>query len=117
MRRIPMSILAFAIFAAPAFAEIPQRLGCKSYARVVADEWSVGYIEVADPGTTAPEDQVLFIGFGREYYVPRKDSGIIDSGYFRIRKRNQVFWDAFNRCMDGGNVSITLPPPGVDTAN
>jgi hypothetical protein len=117
MRRISMSFLALALLAGPALAEVPQRLGCKSYARVVADEWSVGYIEVADEGTTAAEDQVLFIGSGREYYVPRKMTGIVDSGYFRIRKRNQVFWDAFNRCMEGGNVSITLPPPGVDTAD
>jgi hypothetical protein len=116
MRRLFLSFAALALVAGPALAEVPQRLGCKSYARGVADDWSQGYIAVADEGTTAPDDMVLFIGAGREYYVPRKMTGLVDSGYVRIRKRNQVFWDAFHRCMRGGNVTIVLPPP-VGTGN
>lgn len=116
MRRISMSIFALALLAAPAFAESPQRLACKSYAREVADQWSKGYIEVADEGTSAAADQVLIIAAGREYYVPRSSGGIVKPVYFRIRERNQVFWDAFERCQRGGHISIKLPPPG-STAN
>jgi hypothetical protein len=116
MRRIFMSIFAIAFLAAPAFAESPQRLACKSYAREVADNWSKGYIEVADQGETAAADQVLIIAAGREYYVPRAGSGIVDSVYFRMRKRNQVFWYAFERCQRGGTISITLEP-ATETEN
>lgn len=116
MRRIFMSIFALAFLAAPAFAESPQRLACKTYAREVADEWSKGYIEVADEGETAAAGQVLIIAAGREYYVPRSGSGIIKPVYTRIRERNQVFWDAFDRCQSGGHVSIKLEP-AKNTAN
>lgn len=116
MRRISMSIFALAVLAAPAFAESPQRLACKTYAREVADQWSKGYIEVADEGETAATDQVLIIAAGREYYVPRAGSGIIKPVYTRIRERNQVFWDAFERCQNGGHISITLEPD-AETAN
>lgn len=117
MRRIFMSVFVLAAFTAPALAEqSPQRLACKSYAREVADTWSQGYIEVADEGETAAPDQVLIIAAGREYYVPRKGSGIIDSVYTRMRKRNQVFWHAFERCRNGGNVTIRLAP-ATETAN
>jgi hypothetical protein len=120
MRRISMSIVALAVLtalAAPAFAEqSPQRLACKSYAREVADQWSEGYIAVADEGTTAAADQVLIIAAGREYYVPRRGSGVIDSVYTRIRKRNQVFWDAFHRCQRDGDIAIKLAP-AIETEN
>jgi hypothetical protein len=110
MRRIFMSIFAIAFLAAPAFAESPERLACKSYAREVADEWSKGYIEVADEGESAAADQVLIIAAGREYFVPRAGSGVIKSVYFRMRERNQVFWDAFERCQHGGTISVILEP-------
>jgi hypothetical protein len=116
MRRIFMSIFAIAFLAAPAFAESPERLACKSYAREVADQWSKGYIEVADEGTSAAADQVLIIAAGREYYVPRAGSGIVDSVYFRMRKRNQVFWHAFERCQRGGTISVILEP-ATEAAN
>jgi hypothetical protein len=119
MRRISMSIVALAVLAAlaaPAFAESPQRLACKSYARDVADQWSEGYIEVADEGTSAAADQVLIIAAGREYYVPRKSSGVVDSVYTRMRKRNQVFWHAFERCQHGGTISIIMEP-AAEAAN
>lgn len=111
-----MSIFAFAFLAAPAFAESPERLACKSYAREVADNWSKGYIEVADEGESAAADQVLIIAAGREYFVPRAGSGVIDSVYTRMRKRNQVFWYAFDRCQEGGDVSVMLEP-ATEAAN
>jgi hypothetical protein len=116
MRRISMSIFALAFLAAPAFAESPERLACKSYAREVADNWSKGYIEVADEGESAAADQVLIIAAGREYFVPRAGSGIVDSVYFRMRKRNQVFWYAFDRCQEGGDIPVMLEP-ATETAN
>jgi hypothetical protein len=116
MRRIFMSVFAIAVLAGPAFAESPERLACKSYAREVADNWSKGYIEVADEGESAAADQVLIIAAGREYYVPRKGTGIVDSVYFRMRKRNQVFWHAFERCQEGGDISVMLEP-ATETAN
>lgn len=115
MRCLSMSLLALAVLAAPAFAETPQRLGCKSYAREVADQWSKGYIEVADEGTSAAPDQVLIIAAGREYYVPRSGSGVIKPVYLRMHERNQVFWDAFDRCQAGGHIAIKLPPPNTPT--
>jgi 3D (Asp-Asp-Asp) domain-containing protein len=116
MRRISMSIFALMLFTAPVLAENGD-VACRAYAQAVADDYAAGHIERAEEDSAPSAGQVLVIAAGKKYYVPRKTNGIIQSVGHLISERKDVYWEEYDRCLRGGDITINLGSAGDAAAN
>jgi hypothetical protein len=110
-----MSVFSLILLVVPAVADHGD-VACRSYAQAVADDYMGSSLERAEEGSRAGAGQVLVIAAGKKYYVPAAESGVITSVGHKLIERKRVFWEEYDRCVRGGDITVNFSA-AADTAN